>query len=427
MHQGRVFLALALAGLLPLLAPSGARAQTRSPDSDWNVAMIDGRRYVPIRDVARFYRLNPSIEGNGGFKLSGGGRTLRGRAGTKEVLIDNVKYVLCFPIYQHLGTPHLSAMDVTKIIEPVLRPGKIENATMVRTVILDAGHGGHDSGAVGRLGREKDYTLDVARRAKALLEQRGFQVKLTRNGDYFIPLEKRSAFANRHQNAIFVSIHFNKSKTGGGTGIETFCLAPRGVPSMDEESVSVNAVRRYPGHARDAENILLATSVHSALLRFCPLPDRGIKRARFHVIRETSIPSILIEGGFLDHSNDARMAASAAFRQRMAMAVVEGVQRFQRAVRGRPFLPSPSHVATGSDPTTAPSLRDPIPLPPEPTPTPSSAAPQEEGEKEPAPVFHPFNPVVQSPTHHVYSLPPAFERNAADYHRHLRAVGQEEP
>jgi len=432
--------------LLHLIAPLCCKAQERSSRGDWNIAMIEGRRYVPVLDVARFYRFKPTFGANGTFQLLGGERTVRGKAGTQEVTIDNVKYVLCFPIRLHNDAPYISAMDVTKIIEPVLRPGKIANATVVRTVILDAGHGGHDPGAVGRLGREKDYTLDVARRAKILLEQRGFEVKLTRTGDYFVPLENRSAFANRHRNAVFISIHFNKSKTGGGTGtgIETFCLAPRGVPSMDEESVTVNAMKAYPGHARDAENVLLATLIHASLLRYCPLPDRGIKRARFHVIRETAIPAVLVEGGFLDHPNDLRMVASPVFRQRIAMAVVEGVQRFQQAVKGRPFLPAPTLVASGADPTSAPSLRDPIALPPDTSTrfatSPSDpSAPQVELPRTLLPVnlLLPEAPTekslalkVEHPPHSVYSvysLPPAFERNAQLYHDFLRKAGHDEP
>ncbi|MCS7008943.1 MAG: N-acetylmuramoyl-L-alanine amidase, partial [Chthoniobacterales bacterium] len=303
--------------------------------------------------MARFYGMRLAWVGEGEFELVSNGRKLVGKANTKEVLLDGVKYVLCFPLVGRDGSVFFSAMDVTKIIEPVLRPSKIRDATLVRTVILDAGHGGHDAGAVGPYGREKDFALDVAKRAKVLLEQRGFRVLLTRSGDYFIPLEERSAFANRHKDAIFVSIHFNKSVSGVASGIETFALAPRGVPSMGEEDVTVNAVARYPGHARDAENILLATAVHSSLLRFCPLPDRGIKRARFHVIRETEIPSVLVEGGFMNHPRDAKFIAHPSYRQRLAMGITEGVLRFQRAVKGRPFLPAPNVVASVAEPTSA--------------------------------------------------------------------------
>lgn len=286
--------------------------------------------------------------------MSGSRRTLKGRAGEKSVYINGVKYALCFPTISQRGTVLISAMDVTKIIEPVLRPGKIKNATQVRTVILDAGHGGHDSGATSRYGREKNFALDVALRVRRLLLARGYDVKMTRSRDIFIPLEKRSAYANRFRNAIFVSIHFNKGKRKGGTGLETFCLAPRGVPSMDDRSVTVNALRAYPGHAKDAENVLLATALHSNMLKFLRLPDRGVKRARFHVIRETRIPSVLVEGGFID--TDGRQISSPQYRQKMAQAIVNGIISFQRAVRGRLATIPPNIVATGSDSTTAPAF-----------------------------------------------------------------------
>lgn len=302
----------------------------------WNVMMHEGRRYVPVTDVARFYNMQMAASGDRSFRLLGNGRTLEGRAGQKEVMIDNVKFVLCFPIAVQNGQIILSAMDVTKIIEPVLRPARIKNPGKLRTVILDAGHGGHDSGAVGPYGRESDFALDVARRARSLLQQRGYNVLMTRNDDRFVPLERRSAFANQQKDAIFISIHFNKSRSGQASGLETFALAPRGVPSMGEEEVTVNALRAYPGHARDAENTLLAKAIHSAKLRYCPLPDRGVKRARFHVIRETSIPSVLIEGGFMNHPVDARLIASAAFRQRLAIAITDGVMRYDRMLSGAP-------------------------------------------------------------------------------------------
>jgi N-acetylmuramoyl-L-alanine amidase len=324
--------------------------------ANWNVTMHEGRRYVPVQDVANFYRLHLSVSSGRNFQMSAGQYSVRGTAGSREVFINGVKHILCFPAVQRGGTVLLSAMDVTKIIEPVLRPGKIRDATRVRTVILDAGHGGHDSGATGRYGREKEFALDVALRAKVLLEQRGFQVKMTRTRDVFVPLEQRSAFANRHRDAIFVSIHFNKGKTSAGTGVETFCLAPRGVPSMGEDAVTVNALREYPGHARDAENVALATAMHSTMLRYLNLPDRGVKRGRFHVIRETKIPSVLLEGGFVDHPTDGRLIATPQFRQRMAMAIADGVSQFQRAVEGRSTPLRPNVIARGNDATTAPSL-----------------------------------------------------------------------
>lgn len=307
--------------------------------ADWTVITVNGRRHVPIEDVATFYKMNRMASAKG-FQLAAPGRSITGQAGGREVMINGVKYVLCFPIVERGGRTLISAMDVTKIIEPVMRPQKIKNAAAVRTVVLDAGHGGHDSGAVGPLGREKDATLDVVLRAKRLLESAGYAVKLTRSTDTFVPLEQRAAYANQFSNAIFVSVHFNKSNTSGGTGIETYCLAPRGVPSMDEESLSYSDLKLHPGHAHDAENVALATAVHWAMLRGSPLYDRGIKRARFLVIKNIKVPGILVEGGFMNNSLDSRMIAGPMYRQQLAQAIVNGINRYRQAVGS----PAPSQV-----------------------------------------------------------------------------------
>ncbi len=326
--------------------------------SAWNVVMHANRRHVPIEDVARFYKLGTPVKGEKEFRIESPGRSIRGKVGTREVHINNVKYILCFPIVRKGGTILISAMDVTKILEPVLRPGKIKNAGPVRTVVLDAGHGGHDSGATGRRGTEKEAALDVVLRAKRMLEAQGYTVRLTRSRDVFIPLEQRAAFANKFPDAIFVSVHFNKSKTGTASGIETFALAPRGVPSMDEQNFSYSDLKQHAGHARDPENIALATAMHSSMLRHMRLFDRGIKRARFVVIRDVKIPGVLLEGGFMNHPVDGQLIASSSFRDAFAKAIVDGVNRYSSAVSGRvSSSPPPSAVATATDATSVPDIR----------------------------------------------------------------------
>jgi len=207
----------------------------------WNVVTMDGRRYVPITDVAKFYRLTPEVANGRSFRLTSPGRKLEGSAGAREVRINGVKYVLCFRLIPRGNRLYLSAMDVTKIIEPVLRPGRIKTDKPLRTVILDAGHGGHDSGAVGRLGQEKAYVLDVALRARKLLLKAGFRVKMTRTTDVFVPLEKRSAFANQHPDAVFVSIHFNKSRSGAGT-----CARSETIASIESSGGTSWPSKRQP-------------------------------------------------------------------------------------------------------------------------------------------------------------------------------------
>ncbi|MEO8206664.1 MAG: N-acetylmuramoyl-L-alanine amidase [Chthoniobacterales bacterium] len=329
----------------------------------WEVVLYEGRRHVPLENVAEFYSLKQLASEGNKFTLTSPVKTITGSAGAREIIINNVKFILCFPIAQKDGRTLISAMDVTKIIEPVMRPGKIKDAGVLKTVVLDAGHGGHDSGATSAYGREKDFTLDVAQRARKLLVQLGYQVRMTRQSDEFIPLEGRAAIANRYRDGIFVSIHFNKSNNPGGNGIETYALAPRGVPSMDSERVSFSDLREHTGNIRDAENITLATLMHSAMLRNLRLYDRGIKRARFVVIKDITIPGVLLEGGFVNHPGDGRSIASQEYRQRMAQSIVEAIGNYKRMVTHDNVYVQPTLVVSAGDPGPNPALASPAPVP----------------------------------------------------------------
>ena len=125
---------------------------------------------------------------------------------------------------------------------------------------------------------------------------------------------------------------------------------------MDEENLSYSDYKLHPGHARDPENIALAAAIHSNMVRKINLLDRGIKRARFHVIREIKIPGILLEGGFMNHPVDSQLIANPSFRQQMAQAILAGVHAFRGAVAGNPVLPPPSAVVSAAEAPSAPSL-----------------------------------------------------------------------
>ncbi len=359
----------------------------------WNVIKVDGRRYVPVSDVANFYRLTEERTDRKKFVLSAAGREVKGVAGGRDLFINGVKYVLCFSMETRNGEVYLSAMDVTKILEPVLRPGKIKDAEKIHTIVLDAGHGGHDSGATGPLGLEKAYALDVVLRARELLEKEGYDVKTTRSRDVFVPLEERARFANKFPGALFFSVHFNKSNSRDATGIETYALAPRGVPSMDEDNLSYSDFKENRGNAQDPQNIALAAAVHSALVNNLGMVDRGIKRARFVVIKAIDIPGVLIEGGFMSGARDARLIASGEYRQRIAASILQAVKAYTRSVSGKADAPPPTLIVKGDDPTTRPTLEgvgtngvepEVVTPPPNPRPTPrksEEATPDDEDEK----------------------------------------------
>ncbi len=311
-------------GRVPLAAAAGAGG------SIWTPLQFAGRDYLPLEQVGRFYGFG-SLQRNGNaFLVGSGDRSLRGEANSQDVHISRLKFILSYPVAEVAGVLCLSRVDLVKLVEPVLRPSRIEGAALVNTVVLDAGHGGSDSGAIGRFGAEKTFTLDVVLKAAELLGRSGYRVLLTRSSDEFVPLEERSKFANRFSSALFISVHFNAG--GSGTGVETFAMSPRGVPSMSLEGANLPNFNLYPGNRRDPENAALATASHAALLSRSGMLDRGIKRARFYVLRETALPGVLLEAGFISNPEDARKISSPWYRQQVAGGIVEGVNNYRRAV-----------------------------------------------------------------------------------------------
>ena len=299
---------------------------------DWVLLKHEGRDYVTLDNVAEFYGLGSVRRVNNNDAILGGGqRTLRGARGSAEFYINNLKFILSYPLAEHDGKLMVSRMDLTKLIEPVIRPNRIRDAQKIDTVVLDPGHGGHDAGAIGQWGREKEYTLDVACRARQILQQHGFKVHMTRIDDRFIALDDRTKFANQFHNAIFVSIHFN---SGGpaASGLEVYTLAPRGVPSMMSDGPRVTDLHLCAGNIRDSENMALACATHAAMVSHAQLYDRGIKRARFVVIRDITIPGVLIEGGFVSTPHDGRLIASTAYRQNMAFCIAAAAENYRNAV-----------------------------------------------------------------------------------------------
>jgi N-acetylmuramoyl-L-alanine amidase len=330
---------------------SSAPKSTSGPQrqGEWILYRLDGRDYVTMENIADFYGLGATQRiSDKGYTCGVGQRRFRCEINSKEFYINDLKFILSYPILEHLGQPCVSRMDLTKLIEPVMRPSRIKGAEIVKTVVLDAGHGGHDNGAWSPYGYEKQFTLDVVYRTKKLLEVQGYRVVLTRSSDTFIPLYDRSRIANRYDNAVFVSVHFNSG--GAGTGLETYTLAPRGVPSMMADGPSVNDLVQSAGNINDAQNMALATATHAAQVVRTKLYDRGIKRARFVVLRETTIPAVLLEGGFLSNSYDAKIIAMPEYRQQMAASIVTAVNNYRRAVGG-------TSPAVAQQPGTEPQVR----------------------------------------------------------------------
>jgi N-acetylmuramoyl-L-alanine amidase len=184
-------------------------------------------------------------------------------------------------------------------------------------IVVDAGHGGHDSGALGNGLCEKQLTLDTALRLEKRLRQRGFRVVLTRNDDRFLSLFDRPQIANELPNALFVSIHYNDNTTASGDGVETFYA----VRKAGWLPVSVNG-------ANGCE--VLAQCVQSALVSTLGVTDRGAKPRQLAVVRYARCPAVLVEGGFINNPAEARKLALPEYREMVATAIADGVAAYQQ-------------------------------------------------------------------------------------------------
>ncbi|MFT5490027.1 MAG: N-acetylmuramoyl-L-alanine amidase [Limisphaerales bacterium] len=258
--------------------------------------------------------------------------TLRSSAGTLE-LVTNSRLATWNGAKLWLGyaprltnrRPHVHAIDLAKNLKPLLKPAP-QRISRNRIVIIDPGHGGGNSGARSILSSnkfEKEYSLDWARRLKPMLEKKGWKVFLTRDSDISVSLDERVAIAKRRKADLFVSLHFNSSFPKlDPSGIETYCLTPRGLPSTTIRSGKDDVNSSHPNNAHDAANLNLAARIHHSMLSVTGGVDRGVKRARFMtVLQGQAQPAVLIEAGFLSNPDEARLISSPAYREKLAQAV----------------------------------------------------------------------------------------------------------
>src|SRR6266581_129328 len=324
---------------IALLTAGIALSQTITlAGGDWEVIKVGGHDYLTVENVSSFYGLPAGVVARGEkMRFETVKNPLEFVSGSREAMINGARSWLCFPLIEQDGKYLVSRTDVAKTIEPLVRPHRVSNVGSVQTIVLDPGHGGYDKGQVSRYGNEKDFALDVARKLRPLLQAKGLRVIMTREGDYFVPLEVRAKIANAARNSIFVSIHFNAtSDNPNATGFEIFSFTPRGAPSTSDNAVRSASFSMQPGSEVDAQSMALSTCVYHSLLGHIPEYDRGIKRARFAVLRLTKVPAVLIEGGFLTESGESKLISNKDWRAKLAGAIGVGIENYRALGKKQP-------------------------------------------------------------------------------------------
>jgi N-acetylmuramoyl-L-alanine amidase len=255
---------------------------------------------------------------------------------------------------------HTVLQDPYRLVLDVYRPKDVPGTTdagrggmqPLHLIVLDAGHGGHDSGATGPSGvMEKDVVLDVTRRVARLVENGlGVKVALSRDSDVFVPLRDRTNFANKQGADLFVSIHANAHPQAVSEGVETYFLsseasdnAARQVAATENNVVQLeSAASRRQGDVLKSilwdlaqsefqeESSFMAETVQDSMSKSLNLVSRGVKQAGFYVLGGAAMPAILIEIGFLTNRKEEKKLATPEHREALARAIYTGLAEYKR-------------------------------------------------------------------------------------------------
>ncbi len=257
--------------------------------------------------------------------------------GKRDVTVNGLRVLMGEPAVFRGNTLYISRIDADALFLPILSPSSVKTppAPALRVIVLDPGHGGQDAGTQNKALKldEKNFTLDVAKRLRVLLEKQGFKVVMTRTDDRFIPLAGRAEIANRAEADLFISIHFNA--VGGApavNGSETYVMTPQfhrstGSPLRDPSDSVAN-----PGNFNDPWNALLGYHMQAQMVGRLGTFDRGLKRARFAVLRLVKSPAVLVEAGYLSNEAEAKKIATSAYRAEIAEALAQGVSSYALAI-----------------------------------------------------------------------------------------------
>jgi N-acetylmuramoyl-L-alanine amidase len=256
-----------------------------------------------------------------------------------------------------LSDPPRLVLDFMRPAEPAPREAQ-PSAEPLRAIVLDAGHGGHDTGATGPGGlTEKDLVLDVTKRVARLVEDRlGIKVLLSRDGDHFVTLKDRTSFANRERADLFVSIHANAHSSASHEGVETYFLSSEATDITARQTAAAEnsvvqlekpaapSANRSNGRQDILRTILwdllqsefltessrLAEIVQDAMTRSLRIPNRGVKQAGFYVLGGAAMPAILVEIGFVTNPREEKRLRDAKYRDEIARAIYSGLAEYKR-------------------------------------------------------------------------------------------------
>ncbi len=287
-----------------------------------------GKVYVPINNIAPYYGMQLSQTGKDRLQLKNKWHTLEFETDSRRCWVNGALLWLNNPVRKIGWQWSLEEPDFAKTIEPSVRPYAYLKSAGSRVVVLDPGHGGSDKGATSpRKIYEKLLTKNIANRVRNLLQARGLTVYLTREDDRNVGLSERCEIAARRKADVFVSLHADSAdKTAEGAG--TFVLSLPGQYSTHSYGQGTASTASHPGNKFDLANQALGTRIQQYLIKSTGQNDRGVKRARFQVLREAPCPAALVEMAFLSNPKEERFVLSKSGQDKLAKGISDGITAY---------------------------------------------------------------------------------------------------
>ncbi len=343
---------------------------------EWRVIGVESRSFVSLRDLAAIYGMRMTQLAENRIQIANASQSLRFKTNSRETFVYGTQVWLNAPLTLVRGHWAVDHVDVTRLLDPILRPQLYLRSYRAAVVLIDPGHGGKDTGAISPSGTlEKDLTLDIARRLRTALANAGIRALLTRENDRFVELGARSAMIARIRADVFVSIHLNSASDTNARGVETYILPAQGFQSTHAGGGPSGMTTALNGHRHAAANAVLAHTIQRYLRQQTGLPDRGLRQAHYAVLKDATCPAALVECGFLSNPQDEAFLRSPIGRERIAVAIAQGILAYARAIASTqpPSAPPPATFRPPSAPPPPAPVSPPVDNPSLPTPTPVPA------------------------------------------------------
>ncbi len=320
---------------------------------------LNGINYIPLISYCNARSLQLKYDTfSGKVTINNKDHTIELRVYDDIALVDRSPQNLRHPVQIHNGTVVVPYSFKEQVLDNLFKtiqitPGRFNLASKIKRVVVDAGHGGKDPGAIGKSGlREKDVNLDIARRLANLLKSEGVDVVMTRSSDRFISLQSRVDIANSSKADLFISIHSNANRARSLEGFEAYYVSS-GVSDTKRALASAKSAALNPADYHmlsnslnlkatvwdliytnsRAESSVLASSICSSMrLRIDGIRVIGTKSAGFYVLKGARIPAVLLEVGFVSNYAEERNLKSAYYRQKIADAIVIGIKDYSKDI-----------------------------------------------------------------------------------------------